>query len=245
MARLDWAQLQMHGRFRPALSQIFLQKYNAYPPPSSGRDYASAKYLYMWISMTYPEAMEHFGQNEIAVDNSDINWPYFVDGWGMPIMFLRWAPGFSSGVGLNPNPFNPPPPPSNPTQPRTDLSDIQTGDPVNDHDPFDSRRIFPGNYTYPNCPSAYRLIPLIFSGGPDQAGHVKKYGITVTAQIGGVEYSDYYGVNPSVNTLDDLNPYATVPTDYGNVLIGSPSKIPSDPAVNCIDNIHNHHIEQQ
>ena len=41
----------------------------------------------------------------------------FLDGWGHPIGFVRWAPAF-----LPPN------------------SDVQTGDPVNDHDPFDQRR---------------------------------------------------------------------------------------------------------
>ena len=49
----------------------------------------------MWISMTYPEAMSQFGENEIADLDGD-GWPVFVDGWGNPIMFLRWAPGFSS-----------------------------------------------------------------------------------------------------------------------------------------------------
>jgi prepilin-type N-terminal cleavage/methylation domain-containing protein len=204
---------------RPALSQIFFQKYNTYPAPSSGRDYASAKYFYMWISMTYPEAMEQFGQNEIAVDPNDNNWPYFIDGWGMPIMFLRWAPGFI---------------PSNNCD-----TDIQTGDQINDHDPFDTQRTFNISNQY------YRLIPLIFSGGPDQAGHEKKYGIMVTAQKGGVEYQAYYGVDPSVNTLDNLNPYTKVPTDDGDILVGAPSNSPSDPAVNRLDNIHNHRIEQQ
>ena len=206
---------------RPALSQMYLQKYNNSNP---GSDYRAAKYLYMWISMTYPEAMAQFGQNEVA--DIDHGWPVFIDGWGNPIMFLRWAPGFCSGVGLNPNPFNP----SNPNQPRVDTSDIQTGDPINDHDPFDSRRIFSINY---------RLIPLIYSGGPDQAGHEKKYGIRATAQVGGVEEKAYYGVDPAVDTLDMLNPNATV---AGGVLIGSPDPAaPSD----HFDNIHNHRIEQQ
>ncbi len=200
---------------RPALSQMFYQKYTQHNPTLN---YVAAKYLYMWISMTYPEAMSQFGENEIADIDGD-GWPVFVDGWGMPIMFLRWAPGFI---------------PSNNCD-----TDIQTGDQINDHDPFDTQRIFNISNQY------YRLIPLLFSGGPDQAGHEKKYGIMVTAQIGGVEYQTYYGVNPSVNTLGDLNPYAKVSTDYGDILVGSPSNSPSDPAVNRLDNITNHRIEQQ
>jgi prepilin-type N-terminal cleavage/methylation domain-containing protein len=207
---------------RPALSQMFYQKYQTYQNkyPNQNFPNASAKYLYMWISMTYPEAMEQFGQNEIADIDGD-GWPVFVDGWGMPIMFLRWAPGFlpSSDPKINCD------------------TDIQTSDAINDHDPFDTRRIFPT--------TNYRLVPLIYSGGPDQAAHEKKLGITATASTGGVEYSSYYGVDPSTNTLNEINPYAKVPTDYGDVLVGSPSKNPSDPAVNRLDNIHNHRIEQQ
>jgi prepilin-type N-terminal cleavage/methylation domain-containing protein len=195
-----------HWTIRPALSQMYLQKYNNSNP---GPDYRAAKYLYMWVSMTNPEALSQFGQNEIADIDND-GWPVFIDGWGNPIMFLRWAPGFL--------PFN-----------NCD-TEVQTGDPINDHDPFDSRRISPGNY---------RLIPLIYSGGPDQAGHEKKYGIRATAQVGGVEEKAYYGVDPATDTLDILNPYATV---AGGVLIGSPDPAaPSD----RLDNIHNHRIEQQ
>jgi hypothetical protein len=50
-------------------------------------------------------------------------------------MWLRFAPGFL--------------PP---------YSDIQTGDPIKDHDPFDPRRVEAG---------AFKLTPLIYSAGPD------------------------------------------------------------------------------
>jgi len=173
--------------------------------------------------MTYPEAMSQFGENEIAdVDND--GWLSFVDGWGMPIMCLRWAPGFSSGEGLNPNPFN-----SGFSQPRVDVSEMQTGEPMNDHDPFDSRRIFINNY---------RLIPLIYSAGPD-----KKYGINlVNTSSGGVDW--LYGVTPGTTPpwrLEDLNPYDN-PTG-GRAGTPVPEK---DGTTNThFDNIHNHRIEQQ
>ena len=228
---------------RPALSQMYVQKYNNKTPVDNCR---AAKYLYMWVSMTYPEAMSQFGEDEIADIDGD-GWPVFVDGWGKPILFLRWAPGFCSGVGLNPNPFNP----SNPTQPRTDLSDIQTGDPLNDHNPFDSRRIFPGNYTYPGYPSYYRLIPLIYSAGPDQAGHIlsndpakndAKFGIA-SEFFSSTQYYNIDFSKASTQTLDNLNPYWA----NNGILLGSVNQPtdPHDPGVNHFDNIHNHHIEQQ
>ncbi len=68
--------------------------------------------------MGIPEAMEQFHQSEIGdVDND--GWPEFVDGWGKPIMWLRWAPGFTA------------------------YSDIQSDD---EHDPFDARRIDPNAF---------------------------------------------------------------------------------------------------
>jgi hypothetical protein len=50
-------------------------------------------------------------------------------------MFLRWAPGFNV------------------------VSEIQVNDPVNHHDPLDTRRVEQ---------AAYELIPLIYSGGRDK-----------------------------------------------------------------------------
>jgi prepilin-type N-terminal cleavage/methylation domain-containing protein len=219
----------------PALTQAYWQKFNNKMPVDNCR---AAKYLYMWVSMTYPEAMSQFGANEIADIDGD-GWPVFVDGWGNPIFFLRWAPGFCSGVGLNPNPFNP----SNPTQPRTDLSDIQTGDPVNDHDPFDSRR---------TNSSAYRLIPFIYSAGPDQVGHTlssdpakndPKVGLTKQFKDG----SKYYNIDFSAfnsQTLDKLDPYFPDPNS-GQLLGAVNDSTASDLGKNHFDNIHNHHIEQQ
>src|SRR5262249_40391068 len=52
---------------------------------------------------------------EIAINPDNDGLPCFVDGWGNPIGFLRWAPGFSQ------------------------WSDIQIADPVNHHDPLDPR----------------------------------------------------------------------------------------------------------
>ena len=53
--------------------------------------YESAKCLYLVVTYGNPETRELFKDNEIATDDDGLS--YFVDGWGNPIYFLRWAPG--------------------------------------------------------------------------------------------------------------------------------------------------------
>jgi prepilin-type N-terminal cleavage/methylation domain-containing protein len=95
---------------RPALSQMYLAKYTQNQPSA---EFGPAECLYMIVALGSPEAMENFNESEIGDADGD-GWPEFHDGWGRPIMFLRWAPGF------------------------TGLSEIQTG---KDHDPFDTRQL--------------------------------------------------------------------------------------------------------
>lgn len=63
--------------------------------------------------------------------------PEFIDAWGIPISYVRWPFGFAS------------------------QSEIITAD-IYNHDPFDPFRINPTNNGYGS-----RLLPLIFSAGPD------------------------------------------------------------------------------
>lgn len=102
---------------RPALNKrYFRQIYDMNATDGSllmSEKFAPAELLYL-IVMSDPEAREQFQETEIG-DNDEDGFFEFIDGWGRPIMFLRWAPGFRS--------------------------DLQTGDVENDHDPFDSRRI--------------------------------------------------------------------------------------------------------
>jgi prepilin-type N-terminal cleavage/methylation domain-containing protein len=106
--RYSWGSIP-----RPALSEMYLAKYNARPPDP---EFGPAECLYMIIALGMPEAMESFSQSDIGDADGD-GWPEFQDGWGRPVMFLRWAPGF------------------------TPLSEIQIDDRVNHHDPFDTRRV--------------------------------------------------------------------------------------------------------
>jgi len=106
--------------WRPALSQLYAQRYLQLTPDLKGSPgYSPAECLYMTISMGSPEAMEQFNQSEIGDVDGD-GYLEFVDGWGRPIMWLRCAPGF--------------------------VSPIQPHDPTTNHDPFDTRNVDPNAY---------------------------------------------------------------------------------------------------
>ncbi len=119
----SWDTKQNSLMREPGMHKLF-----AKGPPSGEHD--SAQALYMFISMSNPEVMEQFRQDEIG--QAENGKPVFVDGWNRPIMFMRWAPAFRS--------------------------DVQTGDPIKDHDPFDNRNV---------DSTAFFLKPLIYSAGPD------------------------------------------------------------------------------
>lgn len=75
---------------------------------------AECLYLIVARGTQEPDTMEHFRNDEIGDTDGD-GAPEFIDGWGEPIIFLRWAPGFASPV--------------------------QISDPVNRHDPLDPQRV--------------------------------------------------------------------------------------------------------
>jgi prepilin-type N-terminal cleavage/methylation domain-containing protein len=78
--------------------------------------YGSAECLYMIVSRSgfEPDALESFRSDEIGdIDGNGA--PEFLDGWGRPIAFLRWAPGY--------------------------VSPTQANDPVDSHDPYDPMRV--------------------------------------------------------------------------------------------------------
>ncbi len=122
------------GLARPALSQAYLAKYNAGAPTPT---YNVAEIFYMWVTMSNPEARGQFAEYEIGDTDGD-GWPEFIDAWGNPIMFLRWPTGFLPAHGAD--------------------TQLQTGDPVNDHDPLDPYKV---------DSNAWRMVPLVYSAGPD------------------------------------------------------------------------------
>lgn len=180
---------------RPALSQAYERRYNLGPPSVK---YNMAEIFYMWVTISNPEARGQFADNEVADTDGD-GWPEFVDAWGNPILFLRWAPGFLRSSGADTN--------------------LQTGDATNDHDPLDPYRVDAG---------AWRMVPLIYSAGPDGI-----YDIMPANTTAGAAY-------------DMNNPYAAP------IAVGTPRDLPNEsrtaegPANGSLDhadNIHNHRLE--
>jgi prepilin-type N-terminal cleavage/methylation domain-containing protein len=105
-------------------------------------DYPSSECLYMIASLgcQEPDAMEVFRADEIGDKDND-GAPEFHDGWGRPIMFVRWPIAFESPI-------------------QTRNANLQP-------DPFDPMRVST-LIPYPTTPQRdYAVTPLIASAGPD------------------------------------------------------------------------------
>ncbi len=189
---------------RPAVSYLYQQRYDvalATHAPDLVGDYGSAELLYMIVASSGADAMENMSPREIGDADGD-GLPEFHDAWGNPVKFLRWAPYFSHG-----RPYN-------------GSSEIQSGDPVTDHDPFDTRNV---------DSEAFRLIPLIYSAGPDGI-----YDINVEDGyiFEGDPYSHKNSGEPNESGMGG---------DYANVSVTA--REPANGSLDHHDNIHNHYIE--
>lgn len=87
---------------------------------SPGTESAECLYLIVSRGGIEPDLMEQFRSDEIG-DTDGNGAPEFLDAWGNPIGFVRWAPGFLGSV-------------------------LQKPDAVNVHDPFDPQRVDPAGY---------------------------------------------------------------------------------------------------
>lgn len=164
------------GDRRSAVSRRYKRIYDACTADPSARDAnAAAECLYMIVA-AIPESAEQFHESEIADTDND-GLPEFVDAWGRPIRFLRWAPGYRS--------------------------DAQKLDGIREHDPFDNRWIDKPSITekYRGC----LLMPLIYSAGPDGMYDVDIVDGYTYGQTEG--YPDPYVMPPSGHligsTIDD------------------------------------------
>jgi prepilin-type N-terminal cleavage/methylation domain-containing protein len=145
------------GLQRPAISQMYNNKLTNFATfgmkDPTNNDHQQAKCLYLWVMTAIPEAKNVFKASEIADVDGD-GWKVFIDGWGNPIGFLRWAPGATMGSA-------------------TGWSDIQIDDTSADnahHDPFDPMV---------TQASAFHLYPVIFAGVLGKSNGADDYGIAL------------------------------------------------------------------
>jgi prepilin-type N-terminal cleavage/methylation domain-containing protein len=183
-----------------------------------------AECLYMVITLACGdgEARSLFHENDIGDTDGD-GAPEFLDGWGHPISFLRWAPGFDSEIQLNANLLGNPPTSFTDTANETWLQAAN-----GDHDPFD---------IYRRDPAAFRLVPLIYSAGRDE-----EYGIYTADDSSAPIWTGISNLNmvfdPSSN---QLSPYKQITEGSVTEYLGTDLNI-VDGTKTATDNIHNHLI---
>ena len=83
-----------------------------------------AECLYLIVTLAGGEDARRSSPPDEVADTDGNGLPEFIDGWGRPIFFLRWAPGFNDS-DLQPNIFS-----------AADASAAAQ----QDHDPFDTRK---------------------------------------------------------------------------------------------------------
>ena len=136
-----------------------------------------------------------FSDSEVGDADND-GYFEFHDAWGNPIRFFRWAPRFTD-------------------------SDVQSMDPVTDHDPFDPYTLEID--TDPTKLRGHRLVPLIYSAGPDG-----QYGI-----------AQGYDDENNLEYVFGGSPYFFVKS--GSVYPNTTGQ-PTEDGYH-FDNIHNHRLE--
>ncbi len=227
---LDSAGSNSYGRTPLAAAYLrrYLQVASTAPSTEVMTDNQGAECLYMIITMACGdgEARSQFKESDIGDTDGD-GALEFLDGWGRPINFLRWAPGFDSQIQLNAN---------NLQTTDSNLASYWPTAAAKDHDPFDVYRIDQGDPTR-GKPGAFRLVPLIYSGGRDETfgirlvkGYVAWEGLAL-AQLNGPF---------NANSLPKLTPFQMV-TDPTENPVPPPAFLGTMNADGtATDNIHNH-----
>lgn len=124
---------QLDGTFTPLQDAYRLAVANS---GGFGDNY-NAELLYLVVTNGDPESRAGFSDRDVA-DTDGNGLLEFVDGWGRPICWMRWAPGLES----------------------SDRQPVLPLDPANaelDADPFDPLNVSDGWF----------LVPYVFSAGPD------------------------------------------------------------------------------
>jgi prepilin-type N-terminal cleavage/methylation domain-containing protein len=184
----------------PGMRSAAVRSYAAARPALPNTLYGGAECLYLIVQRSGydPDALEFFRSDEIGDLDQD-GMSEFLDGWGRPISFLRWAPGF--------------------------VSPIQIHDSTNAHDPLDPKRI---------DDTAYALVPLIYSSGPDGATAAPADDQT------GFGLADFSRLDPSKKAWTD--PSRSMLQMLGSALNQSGELVGTPASDEALDNITNHDL---
>lgn len=205
-------------------------------------EYQHAECLYLIVSALRDadtNALSFFRDTEISDLDGD-RMPEILDGWGTPINFLRWAPGFGVPVGFVAGATAVP------------ANVAQFPDRTKFPDFFDPLKVDPAWSSSPNFPTpemnswatratliqgtppaAYQLYPLIFSAGAD-----REIGLfTDNDLINGPNGPHTYSATQPL-PVDPYAPLLDSPSGGPPVLIGT-----SDLTSFSVDNITNHLLE--
>ncbi len=218
---------KVSGLQSPALQRVYFSKYFA-NRANLQPDHQQAKCLYMWVMTAMPEAKSLFRGEEIADVDKD-GWKCFVDGWGNPIGFLRWAPGATAWSDIQ---IDDTPSAANPNAPNLH------------HDPFDPTFIQNGPSSQPvsppspyrNLKAAYQLYPLIFAGVLGKTNGVDDYGIALgNGKVTGDITINWTAAPATAPWVDPYgSPYLTSSGTVGSIL-----------PTGGVPLVTNHHMEQK
>ncbi|WP_442482443.1 type II secretion system protein [Aeoliella sp. SH292] len=157
----------------------------------------SAECLYLFVMHATSDGEARGLFNESSIGDTDGDGAYeFLDGWGNPISFIRWPAGFDSSKQNNVPALN------------KLVSAGETNKVVEaiavDHDPFDMFRVD----SYPNPsntgPRGFRLMPLIYSLGSDEASGLQEAPNYVAIADPYASPSGYLGESISDESVDNI-----------------------------------------
>jgi prepilin-type N-terminal cleavage/methylation domain-containing protein len=175
---------------------------------------AECLYMIITIACGDGEARTLFHESNIGDTDGD-GAPEFLDGWGRPINFIRWAPGFDSEIQLNANTIGGNPPSA------TNSNTTWKAAADADHDPYDLFR---------TDPAAFRLVPLIYSRGRDETPGIWVSTGAVTWQGKNALSTQVTGIPPGPMPYSKVTDPVTTNSEYlGTKIDGT-----------ATDNVHNH-----
>ena len=218
---------------RTALNSLYLRQYSQLNTDDVEtilrNQSAECLYLIIMNATGDGEARSMFKETDVADTDGD-GAMEFVDGWGNPIHFVRWPKGYTS------------------------VSSLTNNDSIDNHDPFDIFRVHIetnldlDNVADEHLKSANRLVPLIYSAGPDEEYDIVTTNVDQDFKYEALSLSLSDG-NPGTQTQLVLNPYQTIDSG-GDIEVGDemdadefgvPNAGDGDPT-GWTDNITNHNI---